>query len=184
VAQAESIHGIRDSALLNISPFGRLQVAEHLDWYGWFAHHDIDLKARSSTAPHFFNANDYNLLIQLALEHQGVALGWHSQARELNWLRRNTPAEANVVITDVTSSMAVISTMGPNARKLLQPLTTDDLSHEGLPFATSREIDLGYARVRASRITYVGELGWELYIPTEFAPDVFDRIVAAGEPLA
>jgi len=77
VAQAESIHGIRDNALFNISPFGRLQVAEHLDWYGWFAHHDIDLKARSSTAPHFFNANDYNLLIQSALEHQGVALGWH-----------------------------------------------------------------------------------------------------------
>jgi LysR family glycine cleavage system transcriptional activator len=65
------------TALFNISPFGRLQVAEHLDWYEWFAHHDIDLKARSSTAPHFFNANNYNLLIQSALEHQGVALGWH-----------------------------------------------------------------------------------------------------------
>ena len=48
-----------------------------MDWSGWFAHHDIDLKARPRTAPHFFNANDYNLLIQLALNHQGVALGWH-----------------------------------------------------------------------------------------------------------
>ncbi|TWC22276.1 MULTISPECIES: LysR family transcriptional regulator [unclassified Pseudomonas] len=75
--ELESIHGIRDSALLNLSPFGRSQVAEHVDWYGWFAHHNIDLKARSSDAPHFFNANDYNLLIQLALGHQGVALGWH-----------------------------------------------------------------------------------------------------------
>jgi len=75
VAQAKSIHG--NSALLNISPFGRLQVAEHLAWYGWFAHHGVDLKARSSKAPHSFNANDYNLLVQSALEHQGVALGWH-----------------------------------------------------------------------------------------------------------
>ncbi|MCH8552584.1 MAG: FAD-dependent oxidoreductase, partial [Natronospirillum sp.] len=111
-----------------------------------------------------------------------VVTGPGTQTRELNWLRRNTPAEANVVVTDVTSAMAVISVMGPNARKVLQPLTTDDLSHEGFPFGTTREIELGYARVRASRITYVGELGWELYIPTEFAPDVFDRIVAAGKP--
>jgi 4-methylaminobutanoate oxidase (formaldehyde-forming) len=111
-----------------------------------------------------------------------IVTGPWTQTRELNWLRRNTPDEANVVYTDVTSSMAVISVMGPNARNLLQPLTSDDLSNEGFPFATSREIELGYARVRASRITYVGELGWELYIPTEFAPDVFDRIVAAGEP--
>lgn len=75
--ELQSIHGIRDSALLNLSPFGRSQVAEHVDWHGWFAHHDIDLKTRSGTAPRFFNANDYNLLIQLALAHQGVALGWH-----------------------------------------------------------------------------------------------------------
>ncbi|MCH8533189.1 MAG: FAD-dependent oxidoreductase [Saccharospirillum sp.] len=111
-----------------------------------------------------------------------VVTGPWTQTRELNWLCRNTPAEANVVFTDVTSSMAVLSVMGPNARHLLQSLTTDDLSNEGFPFGTTREIELGYARVRASRITYVGELGWELYIPTEFAPDVFDRIVAAGEP--
>lgn len=75
--ELQSIHGLRDSALLNLSPFGRSQVAEHLDWYGWLAHYDIDLKARSSKASHFFNANDYSLLIQLVLGSQGVALGWH-----------------------------------------------------------------------------------------------------------
>jgi len=75
--ELQSIQGIRDGALLNLSPFGRSQVAEHVDWSVWFAHHDIDLKARPSQAPHFFNANDYNVLIQLALAHQGVALGWH-----------------------------------------------------------------------------------------------------------
>ncbi len=110
-----------------------------------------------------------------------VVTGPTTQTRDLNWLRRNTPADAAVVITDVTSSMAVISVMGPRSRELLQTLTADDLSNEAFPFATSREIELGYAMVRASRITYVGELGWELYIPTEFAPDVFDRITEAGK---
>ena len=62
----------------------------------------------------------------------------------------------------------------------MQSLTPDDLSHSGFPFATSREIELGYGYVRASRITFVGELGWELYIPTEFAQDIYDRIVVAG----
>ena len=71
--------------------------------------------------------------------------------------------------------------MGPNSRALLQSMTTADLSNDGFPFGTSRIIDLGYARVRASRVTYVGELGWELYIATEFATGVYDAIVAAGE---
>jgi len=70
--------------------------------------------------------------------------------------------------------------MGPNARALLQSICPNDLSHEAFPFATSQEIELGYAIVRASRITYVGELGWELYIPTEFMTGVYDEIVAAG----
>jgi 4-methylaminobutanoate oxidase (formaldehyde-forming) len=71
--------------------------------------------------------------------------------------------------------------MGPDARRFLQPLTPADLSNDAFPFGTSREIDLGYARVRASRITYVGELGWELYVPTEFAASVFDVLIEAGE---
>jgi glycine cleavage system aminomethyltransferase T len=81
----------------------------------------------------------------------------------------------------VTSGYAVVGVMGPQARALLQGLTHDDLSNEGFAFGASREIDLGYARVRASRLTYVGELGWELYIPTEFALGVFDAIAGAGE---
>lgn len=118
---------------------------------------------------------------RLAADAYLVVTGPTTQTRDLNWLRRNTPAASGVVITDVTSSMAVISVMGPRARALLQTLTEDDLSNDAFPFATSREIELGYAKVRASRITYVGELGWELYIPTEFAPDVFDRITEAGK---
>jgi 4-methylaminobutanoate oxidase (formaldehyde-forming) len=118
---------------------------------------------------------------RLSAESYLVVTGPTTQTRDLNWLRRNTPSNAHVAITDVTSSMAVISVMGPCARRVLQNLTDDDLTNESFPFATSREIALGYALVRASRITYVGELGWELYVPTEFAPDVFDRVIAAGK---
>ena len=90
--------------------------------------------------------------------------------------------DANCIVTDVTSAYAVLSLMGPRARDVLATLTPDDVSAEGFAFRDSREIELGFARVRATRITYVGELGWELYIPTEFAPHVFDRIMLAGAP--
>ncbi|MCY1265601.1 Glycine cleavage system transcriptional activator [compost metagenome] len=75
--ELRSLEGLRDSVLLNLSPYGRSQVAEHVDWSVWLAFHDIDIETRKANAPHFFNANDYNLLIQMVLSHQGVALGWN-----------------------------------------------------------------------------------------------------------
>jgi 4-methylaminobutanoate oxidase (formaldehyde-forming) len=103
-----------------------------------------------------------------------------AQRHDLDWLERNIPDGAHVTATDVTSAWATLGVMGPKSRDLLQSLTPDDLSNAGFPFGTSREIDLGYARVRATRITYVGELGFELYVPTEFVQGVYDAIVAAG----
>jgi 4-methylaminobutanoate oxidase (formaldehyde-forming) len=73
--------------------------------------------------------------------------------------------------------------MGPKSRELLKRLSPADFSDAAFPFASSREIDLGYARVRASRLTYVGELGWEIYIPAEFADHVLEKILEAGEGL-
>ena len=105
-----------------------------------------------------------------------------SQTRDLSWLVRHIPDEARAVALDVSSAYAVLALMGPRSRELLATLTDADLSTAAFPFATSRVIDLGYARVRASRITYVGELGYELYIPTEFAPGVYEVILAAGAP--
>lgn len=109
-----------------------------------------------------------------------IVTGAETEVRDFNWLKRHIPEDAHAVLTNVSSGMGVISIMGPNARALLQSLSPDDLSDTGFPFATSREIELGYALVRASRITYVGELGWELYVPTEFIQGVYDAIVAAG----
>ena len=103
-----------------------------------------------------------------------------TQVRDFAHLRDHIAPGARVVATDITSGHAVLGVMGPNARALLQSLSGDDLSNDGFPFGTSRLIDLAYARVRASRVTYVGELGWELHIPTEFSTGVFDVLVAAG----
>lgn len=103
-----------------------------------------------------------------------------TQVRDLAWLVDHISVGARCIATDVTSSMAVLSVMGPNSRALLARISDDDFSNEAFPFGTSRIIDVAYARARASRITYVGELGWELYIPTEFATGVFDAIVEAG----
>jgi len=96
------------------------------------------------------------------------------------WLRRHL-GDAHAVVTDVTSGYAQLNVQGPRSRELLATLTSADLTDEAFGFRTAREIDLGYARVLAVRITYLGELGYELYVPTEHAIDVHDRIVAAGE---
>ncbi|WP_027344724.1 GcvT family protein [Hamadaea tsunoensis] len=91
-------------------------------------------------------------------------------------LRRRLP----YAVTDVTDGYAQLNVQGPRSRELLSALTSADLSNEAFPFRTVREIDLGYARVLCVRITYLGELGYELYIPTSQALDVWDRLVAAG----
>jgi len=100
--------------------------------------------------------------------------------RDLAWLKRNIPADARAIATDMTSAEAVLLVMGPNSRALLEAASGADLSNAAHPFATSRDIEVGYARVRAARVTYVGELGWELYVPSEFARGVFDALMEAG----
>jgi glycine cleavage system T protein len=109
-----------------------------------------------------------------------IVTGAESETRDFNWLKRHIPDDAHAVLTNISSGMGVISIMGPNSRALLQSISPNDLSSEAFPFATSQEIEIGYATVRASRITYVGELGWELYLPTEVMTGVYDEIVAAG----
>jgi 4-methylaminobutanoate oxidase (formaldehyde-forming) len=96
------------------------------------------------------------------------------------WMRRHIGHDAHAFVCDVTSGYAQINVQGPKSRELLQSLTTADLSNEAFPFRAAREIDMGYARVLLLRITYLGELGYELYIPTEQATHVYDRLVEAG----
>jgi len=109
-----------------------------------------------------------------------IVTGAETEVKDFNWLQKHIAADDHCVLTNVSSGMGVLSIMGPDSRKFLQSLTPDDLSAAAFPFASSRVIELGYALVRASRITYVGELGWELYVPTEFLQGVYDELVNAG----
>src|SRR6185436_18769966 len=98
------------------------------------------------------------------------------------WMRRHT-GDLRAAVTDQTAGFAQLNVQGPRSRELLQSLTSVDLSNDAFPFRTARSIDIGYARVLCVRITYLGELGYELYIPVEQATHVYDRLVAAGEPV-
>jgi glycine cleavage system aminomethyltransferase T len=94
-------------------------------------------------------------------------------------IQRHPNNNLNVFVTDVTSSYSVFSVMGPNSRRLLSSVSSDDLSNESFTFGSSKLVDIGYATVRANRLTYVGELGWELYVPTEMAGYVYDLLTNA-----
>ena len=103
--------------------------------------------------------------------------------RDQDWIRRHLPDGCDARVRDVTTSYAVLGVMGPRSRTLLERLTDADLSDESFPFATSREIPLGDAIVRATRMTYVGELGWELMVPVELAAGVYDALMREGADL-
>ena len=99
----------------------------------------------------------------------------------LTWLRRHVQPGEIVHIADQTGAWAQINIQGPRSRELLQTLTSADLSNAAFPFRAARTIDIGYALVLCVRITYLGELGYELYVPAEQAVHVYDELVAAGE---
>jgi 4-methylaminobutanoate oxidase (formaldehyde-forming) len=97
-----------------------------------------------------------------------------------NWLRRHIPDDAHAFVTDMTAAYAQLNIQGPTSRELLQSITSADLSNAAFPYRHVAEIAIGYARLICVRLTYVGELGYELYIPVEQATHVYDAIVDAG----
>lgn len=106
-----------------------------------------------------------------------------TSVRDMAWLKRHSDGGARVGIDDITANYAVIGVMGPNSRTLLSKLTDAGLGNNSFPFGTSKEIEVAGAPVRATRISYMGELGWELYVPAEYAIRVFDRLLEAGAEL-
>ena len=118
---------------------------------------------------------------RIAKDSYFIVTSGTSATRDAHWIRIHIPDKADAALTDVTSAYAVLGVMGPMARELIAGLTDSDMSNEAFPYLTSSEIFLGSAPIRATRITYVGELGWELYIPAEFALHVYELIVAEGE---
>src|SRR5665647_2475967 len=117
---------------------------------------------------------------KLGDENYFVVASDTAQRHVETWMRRHIGPDENAFVTDVTSGYAQLNIQGPRSRELLAAITTADLSNEAFPFRTAREIDLGFARALCVRITYLGELGYELYVPTEQALYVYDRVAEAG----
>jgi 4-methylaminobutanoate oxidase (formaldehyde-forming) len=109
-----------------------------------------------------------------------VVTGTGFATHDFDWIKRSIPEGLDATIRDVTSAHAVLSVMGPRARDILQPLCDSDLSNEAFPFGRIRAVEIAGAPLLALRVTYVGELGWELHIPVEFAVTVYQAIMASG----
>ncbi len=103
-----------------------------------------------------------------------------TRPKDQAWMRRHS-GDFNVVLTDVTASEGVLAVMGPNARKLMQAVSPNDFSNEANPFGTAQEIEVGMGLARVHRVSYVGELGWEVYVSSDMAAHVFETLWDAGE---
>lgn len=110
-----------------------------------------------------------------------IVTGTGFATHDYDWIRRNIPNGLDAHLVDITSSNSVLSLMGPKSRDVLQTLTTDAIDNAAFPFGTARHISLAGAPVLAVRITYVGELGWELHIPAEYTVMVYDALLKAGQ---
>jgi glycine cleavage system T protein len=108
----------------------------------------------------------------------GTAFGQH----DLAWLRQHVPDDGSVQVADVTSELACFGLWGPKAREVLQPLTTADVANDAFPYMAAQELAVGRVPCLALRVTYVGELGWELYCPVELGLALWDTLWQAGEP--
>jgi 4-methylaminobutanoate oxidase (formaldehyde-forming) len=110
-----------------------------------------------------------------------IVTGTGFATHDFDWISRSIPEGLDARLSDVTSANAVLSVMGPRSREVLQALTEHDMSNEAFPFGSIKRITLAGAPILALRVTYVGELGWELHIPVEFAATVYDALMHAGE---
>ena len=119
-------------------------------------------------------------VIRLAADEFYIITGTSQTIRDLDWIRRNLRADERADLTDVSEAYSVIGVMGPNSRALLSRVTETNLSNEAFPFGTAQMMEIGMATVRAVRITYVGELGWELHVPTGQAALVYELVMEAG----
>jgi glycine cleavage system T protein len=183
---AQEHHAARNNVgLFDLTSFAKFQLQgpDALSVLNQICANNIDVPAGRAVYTQWLNARggiEADLTVtRIAEDEFFVVTAAASQIRDFQWLKDHI-GEARAYVTDVSSGFAVLAVMGPQSRAFLSTLTDSDLSNAVHPFGCSREVDIGYARVRATRLSYVGELGWELYIPTEMAQHVFDVITQAG----
>ena len=119
---------------------------------------------------------------RLAADRFYLVTGTGFATHDFDWITRHIPDGLDAHLIDGTSAHAVLSLFGPRARDVLSAVTADPIDNAAFPFATWRRLRVAGAPIMALRVTYVGELGWELHVPVEFAATVYDALTAAGEP--
>jgi sarcosine dehydrogenase len=122
-------------------------------------------------------------VIRLGQEEFYIVTGTSQTVRDFDWIRRHIEPDEHAELTDISEVFSVLGVMGPNARALLSQVTGSDLSSEAFPFGTSQLIGVGSATVRAVRLTYVGELGWELHVPMSQAVSAYETLMDAGQSM-
>ena len=184
---AEECRAAREAAiLLDQSSFGKhlVQGRDAVPFLQHLCAGNIDVPVGKLVYTHMLNRRggiETDITVNRLAENRFLIISSATiYPRDKAWIERHITGEENVTLTDVTSGYAVLSLQGPKSREILSQLTDADLGNDAFPFATSQEIDVGYARVIVNRLTYIGELGWELHIPTEFAQGVCDAALGAG----
>ena len=173
-------------AVFDQSSFGKLVVGgrDALALLQELCANDVDVEVDRVVYTALLNARgtfESDLtVIRTAADRFLVVTGTAQLVRDAAWIRRHVRAGMDVDVVDVTARHAVLGVMGPNARALLQPLADADLSHEAFPFATARTLGIGPATCRAVRLTYVGEVGFELHVDCDQATLLYDVVWHAG----
>jgi len=183
---AEALATRQTAALFDESSFAKIEVEGEgaLDYLQYLCDNDIDRPVGSIVYTQMLNRRggiecDFTVT-RLAEDRFLIVTGTAFGNHDLGWIRSHLPEDVRVRIRDVTSARACFGLWGPMARDILAPLTKDDVSNDGFPYLTAREISIAEIPVLALRVTYTGELGWELYPPAEYGRALWDRVWVAG----
>lgn len=186
-AVAREHRAVRQAAvLIDQTSFGKfiLKGPDALAAMNWLAANHVDKPSGSLTYTQLLDdrggiQSDVTVA-RLSKSEFYIVTGTGFATHDFDWISRHIPADHNAQLFDVTSANCVLSLMGPLSRDILQELTSSDLSNEAFAFATQQTIGIAGCPVTAMRVTYVGELGWELHLPMEYAQTVYDRLMEVG----
>ncbi len=189
---AQECHAIRDGVALfdqTSYPVFRVKGADALSSLNYLCSNDIDKPVNQIVYTQWLNERggiEADVTVtRIADDEFMIVSSCANENRDFHWLQKqigiHNDSSSDCFITNDSSGTAIFGLMGPLSRSLLQSLTTTPVDNESLPFYKSQELAIGYARVRVNRLSYVGELGYELYMPVEFAQHVYEKICIAGK---
>lgn len=173
--------------IIDMASFGKIEVRgpKSFEFLQRLAVANLDKPAGSLTYTQLCNPRggiECDLTVaRIDEDHFYLVTGTSFPTHDLSWISRHLPGDGGVFVKDVTSMNSVIGLWGPLARHVLSKVTDQDISNAAFPFASCRHMAIGYAPVTALRVTYVGELGWELHVSYEFAQHVYERLWEAGQ---